>query len=204
MGGDGMGGLAVAILIASVLLFVVPAAILFLIAMALAKKSKYRVPIAIASATLGTVLGFVAVAATFFESSFSPSNRLVLHLSPETKHEWIVLLEKPGATESLKWRGANLPFMSKTAEINVPANGVVIVDSLEGAGGGYAQAYNVKDELFPGQGGGPTPRAAGYTTYLAFQRPDLSTSSSSAYPELRSLNEAAEFAAFLKERGINQ
>jgi hypothetical protein len=165
--------------------------------MALAKKSKYRVPIAIASATLGTALGFVAVAATFFESSFSPSNRLVLHLSPEMKHEWIVLLEKPGATESLKWRGANLPFMSKTADINVPASGVVIVDSLDSAGGGFAQAYNSKDELFPSQSGGPAPHDSGYTIYAAYLRPDVPIDS-----PLRSLNEAADFATFAKERGI--
>jgi hypothetical protein len=199
MGGDGMGGLAVAILIGSVLLFVAPAAILFFIAMALAKKSKYRVPIAIASATLGTALGFVAVAATFFESSFTPSNRLVLHFSPEMKHEWIVLLEKPGATESLKWRGSNLPFMSKTAEIKVPASGVVIVDSLEGGSGGYAQAYDTKGELFPGQGGGPAPRGSGYAIFVAYLRPNASTDS-----PLRSLNETADFAMFLKERGVNK
>jgi hypothetical protein len=70
MGGDGMGGLAIAILLARVLLFAAPAAILFFIAIALAKKSKYRVPIALASASFGTALGSVTVAATFFESSF--------------------------------------------------------------------------------------------------------------------------------------
>jgi hypothetical protein len=204
MGGDGMGGLAIAILFASVLLFTAPAAILFFIAMALAKKNKYRVPIAIASATFGTAIGFVAVAATFFESSFSPSNRLVLHLSPDLKHEWVVLLEKPGATESLKWRGANLPFLSKTAEIKMPLSGVVIVDSLEHAGGGFAQAYNVKDELFPGQSGGPAPQGSGYTTYLAFLRPDLSTNPAYVHPEPQSLNDATEFASFLRERGLNK
>ncbi len=203
MGGDGMGGLVVVILIASILLFVAPAAILFFGALVLAKKSKYRIPIALGSATLGMTIGFVATAATFFESSFSPRNQLTLQLSPEMKHEWVVLLEKPGASQKLEWRGQNLPFMSKVANVVLPASGVVVVDSLDGAGGGYADAFTANGELYPGQGGGSAPQGSGYTTYVAFLRPDLPTSSSSSHPPLRALNEASEFAAFLKERGLS-
>ncbi|MGL4230033.1 MAG: hypothetical protein ACRDAM_12365 [Casimicrobium sp.] len=203
MGGDGMGGLVVLILIASILLLVAPAAILFFGALALAKKSKHCVPIALASATLGTAIGFVAVAATFFESSFSPRNRLVLQLPPETKHEWVVLLEKPGAAQRLEWRGVNLPFMSKSANVVVPASGVVIVDSLDGAGGGHADGFTLSGEMYTGQSGGPAPQASGYTTYLALLRPDLPTNSSSL-PPLRELHDATNFALFLKERGITK
>jgi hypothetical protein len=169
--------------------------------MAFAKKSKYRVAIALASVTLGTALGFVAVAATFFESSVSPPNRLILQLSPEMKHMWVVLLEKPGATQSLAWRGTDLPFMSRSASVTVPVSGVVIVDSLIGAGGGYAQAYGSADELFPGQSGGPAPPGSGFTAYLAFQRPEATVGDSQP-PDLPSLNDAIEFAAFLKARGV--
>ncbi len=204
MGGDGMGGLAVAILLASVLLLVAPAAILFFVAMALAKANKRRVAIALGAATFGLAAGVVTVAATFFESSFSPTNRLLLQISPEMKHDWVVFLEKPGAPQSLHWRGANLPFMSKSADVIVPASGVVIVNSLDNAAGGAAQAFIASGAYSIAQGGGPAPKGSGYTIYAMFLRPDLPVSASDTHADSPSIHEADEFAAFLKARGINK
>jgi hypothetical protein len=204
MNGDGMGALAIAILLGSVLLFVAPALILFFIAKAFAKGSRHSVAIALGSAVLGLVLGAIAVAATFFESSFAPTNRLLLQISPEMKYDWVVLLEQPGAAQTLQWRGANVPFMSKSADVIVPASGVIVVDSLNQAAGGYAQAFAANGAQSIGQAGGPAPSGSGYTVYAAFLRPDLPPSTSGAYPDLRALNEAAEFAAFLKERGVTK
>ena len=126
---------------------------------------------------------------------------MLLQISPETKHPWIVRLEKPGAAQTLQWRGANLPFLSKSADVMVPASGVVVVDSLKHAAGGYAQAFSGNGAQSIGQGEEPAPNGVGYTVYIAFLRPDLPRSVSGAYPELRALNAAAEFAAFLNERG---
>ena len=91
--------------------------------------------------------------------------------------------------------------MSKSTDVMVPASGVVVVDSLNHAAGGYAQAFAGNGAQSIGQRGEPAPNGSGYTVYIAFLRPDLPLSVSGAYPELRALSEAAEFAAFLNERG---
>jgi hypothetical protein len=202
MGGDGMAVLGIAILVASALMIAVPAAIGFFVARAFAKNKNHRWLISTAIALVGVGLGFLAVIATFFESTWSPPNRIVLKTSPEMKHVWIVLLEKPNATNALQWHGSNLPFMSRHTEVEVPASGVVIVNSLEHAFGGQAQAVAADGSMFTSMGGGLVPKELGYNTYLAVARHAFTANNEPNYNELPELREPKAFVQFLQSRGL--
>ncbi len=171
MGGDGMGALALVILLGCMLMIGLPA----LLGGWLAYKTFAPGPARDLKAALVAVacagLGLLAVFATFFESTWEPSNQVVLTLPPGFSHDWIVLLEKPDAPQALQWRGVNLPFFSKTTDVAVPPSGVVVVQSLAGISGGYAQALLSTGEVSMGASYGLAAASLGYGSYAAFERP---------------------------------
>jgi hypothetical protein len=175
MGGDGMNGLAMAILVACVLLLIVPALI---VGWLIRKTSRgaspqRRAAWTFAGVAAGLIIGVLAVTATFYESTWSPPPRLMVNVPKDFKHEWIILLEVPGVTRSLTWQGYDLPFTSKRTEIDVPNSGVVSVSSLEGLAGAPFTTLSSTGHQSIGMGGGPGPKALGATMFLAFTRPDI-------------------------------
>jgi hypothetical protein len=132
-GGDGLGGLAVAIFIAMALIVSIAVGVAFLIARLLTKRivnrnARWLATIGIVA--MGLVIGGLAVVATFFESKWSPPDEITFRLPPNFNHPSVYLIEDNRATQSLEWRGVNLPLMSRSASIDVPASGVVRVKSL--------------------------------------------------------------------------
>jgi hypothetical protein len=134
MDGDGLGGLAVAIIFAGIGMLILPAVSLaWLIRKVPAiKSSRYRNLASVACGALGATLGVMWVSATFYETTWAPPLKVVLKVPVNFKQNSVVFLEKSSALIDLQWAGQNLPYMSKETVVNVPASGIVVVRSLEG------------------------------------------------------------------------
>lgn len=121
MNGDGMGGLALAIGVAMLLMIAVPAALLAIFGKRFG--AKVVVPLFI----LGAGGGVLAVIATFYESVWSPPVLVLFEGTP--KHELLFIVEDPKAAP-LEVKGLDLPLVQRTVRVSVPENGVAHVQSL--------------------------------------------------------------------------
>jgi hypothetical protein len=191
--------LAAVIFLACVLLVVVPAAFGFWVARKnTSAQNPYRVLVIAASVALGLVAGGLAVVASFFESTWSPAPRVELALPAQFDHDWVILLETPSASRTLTWSGVEAPFSGKKTVVDVPASGVVRVQSLAVVAGGNVEARTRGGAQSDGSGSGPGPTALGATSYLALSLPRNAAS-------LRRLaappfGDTASFANYIRER----
>lgn len=176
MGGDGMGGLAVAIILAMVLMIVGAWAIALLLGRWVARQ-RGASPAAVKKAGLfasliGVALGLSAVAATFFESSWSPPPKLEISVPPGYAQSWTILLEDSRAPAEIVWRGADFPFAQRRGRIAVPPAGVLRVKALgEAAGRGDLEIMWSDGAPYNGTGGGPAPAGSGARSYVLLGRP---------------------------------
>lgn len=139
MSGDGMSGLSWAISAASLCILVLPG--LFGGAAGYFVLRKH-------AGWLGAILGFVvgagagalAVTATFYESTWSPPDTLVIDVPPGFAHPTVMFVADPAAPLEVEWTGLDLPLMSRRGRVSVPATGVVRVRSVEWIGGTEVRA----------------------------------------------------------------
>lgn len=122
MNGDGMGGLAVAILLAMVFMLVVPVVVLVLIA------KRFGTGAVIGAVIVGLLIGVLAVTATFMESTWSPPPAINLIGTSEQTYIVVVADEK---APPVVMTGSTLPFMQRKTTLQVPDDGVIRVQSLE-------------------------------------------------------------------------
>ncbi len=200
MGGDGMGALALVILLGCVLMVALPALLGGWLARQVFAAGPSRDLKAVLVAVACAGLGLLAVFATFFESTWQPANEVRLTLPPGFSHDWIVMLEKPDAPQALQWRGVNLPFFSKMTDVAVPASGVVVVQSLAGISGGYAQAMLSTGEVSTGASYGPAAASLGYGSYAAFERPVAGQTEPGSEFDAQVLREPQTLLRFLELR----
>lgn len=176
MGGDGMGGLALAIVLAMALIVLGGALLAFLLARAAARR-KGSSPAAVKKTGLlaslaGVALGSCIVAATFYESSWSPPPKLEISVPPGYAQPWTILLEDPRAPIDIVWSGAKIPFAQRHARINVPLTGLLRVQTLgEAAGRGDLEIVWSDGAPHNGTGGGPAPAGSGARNYILLGRP---------------------------------
>jgi len=130
MGGDHMGGLALAIMLAMGCMLLVGALTFGSLGYFALRKTRYRWLGAVLAALLGVGAGALAVTATFYETTWDPPNQLVIDVPAGFHRESIVIIadaSKPKVDRS----GASLPFVSRAARIRVPASGVVRVCDID-------------------------------------------------------------------------
>ena len=168
MGGDGMGGMALAILIAMLLMLAVGFGVAFMIGRGIARKLGGKAGLWGLGAGLGGIgLAALAITATFYESSWSPPPRLELRVPAGYAHDWTIILEDRTAPRSLNWSSSALPFVQCKATLNIPASGVVRVKSLGKAGGTINLDVRWSDGAwYSSIGGGPAPAETGAQTYI--------------------------------------
>lgn len=130
MGGDHMGGLALAITLAMLCMLGVGALTFGSFGYFALRKTRYRWLGAVLAALLGVGAGALAVTATFYETTWEPPNHLVLDVPAGFRRESIVILAD-ASKPKVEWSGASLPFVSRAARIRVPASGVARVRDIE-------------------------------------------------------------------------
>ncbi len=195
MGGDQAGGLALAIAIVMLLMVVGGVALFFFVGRLFTRNMapRRRLLITLLMAGVGAGLACLLVMATFYESSWSPPPRLQLLTAP-TSGGPVVILEDPGASGTMIWRGGWLPFTAATAEINVPPSGIVRVRSFgSGPMNAMMTATWPDGRVSPGAGGGPGPPGTGSNAYFVIERPDVQ------YPGVLMSAEPAAVAAYVEQ-----
>lgn len=126
-----MGGLAVAILLASLCIGLVPSMLLGALTFFVLRKTRARWPGAIVAALLGAGVGALAVTATFYESVWEPPSPLVFEVPPGFRHESVVLILDPTVSAEVDWSGVSMPFVARRGRVTVPASGVVRLRELD-------------------------------------------------------------------------
>lgn len=199
MGGDQGNGLAMAIGIVMILMVLGAVAAFFLIGRAIARRvaPRRRGPVIAATMVLGVVAGWMAVTATFYESTWSPPPSLRLVTAPGFSQPRVILLEDPRSTQSLAVRESRLPFMATVAEVDVPASGIVRVRDLSAVAGRMDLGVQWSDGMQGfGAGGGPAPPGTGARSYLLIPHPNAATPPG----DLVQAGEPAAFAAYVAEK----
>lgn len=205
MGGDGMGGLVVAIVVACIAMVALPAIVFVLVSHQLGRSKSVAVRLALASVAvfLGAVVGAAWVTATFFESTWSPPPRLLLQLPAGFKYASVIFLEQPSALRELSWTGRELPLMGKSAVVVVPVSGVIRLRSLGVLAGGGFQADVTQNMRVTTMAIGPVANDADakYYVYVGFEKFDAEQSSASGAVSGESLPvDPAVFSAYVKAR----
>jgi hypothetical protein len=196
-----LNDLAAVIFLACVLLVVVPAAFGFWVARKnTSAQNPYRALVIAASVALGLVAGGLAVIATFFESTWSPAPRVELVLPTQFDHDWVILLETPGASRTLTWSGVEAPFSGKKTVVEVPTSGVVRVQSLAVVAGGNVDARTREGAQSNGSASGPGPTALGATSYVALSVPR--NAASLRKPVAPPFGDSPAFAAYISAREV--
>jgi len=165
--GDGLGGLAAAISLASLCILVVPALLGAVAGYFALRRWNRGVVGAVVGALLGAVGGYIAVMATFYESTFDPPVEITFEVPAGFHHDDVVLVEDPTAPE-IPWTGVDMPFRSRSARLPVPLGGVVRVRSIDELAGGDRRARlasGVESRGFVEQ---PTPPGMPQGTLLVF------------------------------------
>lgn len=174
-GGDGMGGLSAAILIAGLAIVSGAGLLFWLVARRLAGRGgrdRSRASIALLT-LLGVALGCLVVVATFYESLLDPAPQVRLAVPPGYQGVRIFLLEDPERGLPLVWQGGGLFSGGRYAEVSVPASGVVRVRSLRPEEPGRAELDVVWGEGEGAQnGGGEGPPGTGARSYMIVERVD--------------------------------
>jgi hypothetical protein len=168
MGGDGMGGMALAILIAMLLMLAFGFGLALLSARGIARRVGGKSGLWGLGAGLGGLaLATLAITATFYESTWAPPPRLELSVPAGYAHDWTIILEDRTATRTLTWSRSALPFVQSKATLNIPASGVVRVQSLGKAGGIVNLDVRWSDGAwYSSIGGGRAPAGTGARTYI--------------------------------------
>ena len=122
MNGDGMGGLAVAILLAMLFMLVVPVVVLVLIV------RRFGTGAVIGAVIVGLLIGGLAATATFMESTWSPPPEINLIGTSDQTYIVVIADEK---APPVVMTGSTLPFMRRKTTLRVPDDGVIRVQSLE-------------------------------------------------------------------------
>ena len=175
MSGDGMGGMALAILVSMVLILLLAFGVFYAIGRFVATRKGWtgrkRNLTGIGAGFAGILLGLIAVSATFFESTFSPPPQITFAAPPGFDHEWVILLEDQRVSTSLQWSGVNAPFTSQSTRINIPSSGVLRVQSLDQiAGRGDLDIRWTDGSQNNGMASGGAPEATGASLYVAYNR----------------------------------
>jgi hypothetical protein len=198
LGGDGLGGLALAFGLAMVAMLVGGLAVAYLFGRALARRwhlspGQGRL-LGVASGAAGLLIGLAVVTATFFESTWAPPPELRIVVPDGFAQNWVLLLEDPKSGQDLDWQGSTAPFSGLRADVVVPAGGIVRVKGF-GAMAGRADTRVVWSDGAPinGAGGGPAPAGIDAVSYMAFAR---ASSDPAAMPE----HLPEDLAAYVKAR----
>lgn len=175
MGGDGEDGLALAITIAIVAMVAIGFASCFALGRLLGRRLRLgrgaSVLTGVAGGLIGIALGGCAVAATFYETLWSPPPRIRFDVPVGFGPQWVILLEDPAATHMLSWHGFHAPFHGISAELPVPTGGVVRVKSLEEVAGLGDTTIEWSDGASAvGFAGGSAPAALHAGRFVAYQR----------------------------------
>lgn len=176
MGGDGMGGLAVVILIVMAVMVATGFGVAFWLGKRFAHMRGWP-PSRIRTTGLlagfgGMLIGFAALVSTFYESSWSPPPRLEITVPPEYQRPWTIILEDPRAPVTLDWRGSSLPFAQRRAAVALPESGIVRVRRFgEASGRGDLEVSWSDGVPHNGTGGGPGPAGTRATAYMLLGRP---------------------------------
>ena len=133
-----MDGLALAIAAASLCMLLVPGLLGATLGYFALRKRARWVGVVIGF-VIGIGLGGLAVAATFFESTFSPPDELSID-APGLRHETVIFVEDAHAPSAVEWTGSRLPFSSRIGHVAVPASGVLRVRSVDWIGGREVRA----------------------------------------------------------------
>jgi hypothetical protein len=196
MGGDQAGGLAIAIGIVMLLIIAGCGFLLWLIARFLTRNvsPKRRGAVTLLLTVAGLGIGWLAMMATFYESSFDPPPELRLATAPGFDAPWVVLLEDPRG-QALEWRSSMLPFTATTAELNVPPSGIVRLRSFGPMEGRMDLTISWPDQPSAfGAGGGPGPPGSGASAYMLIANPSHEQAGSALSPDGPAL------AAYIAER----
>jgi hypothetical protein len=164
--GDGLGGLAAAIGLASLCMVVLPA----LACGALGGRAlRGRAPVAgwIGGAVIGGGLGFLAVTATFYESAWDPPLEIRFEAPPDFRHHTVFLLADPSVSTEIPWTGLDVPFSSPRAEMTLPSSGVVRVRSVDALSSHDRVAYLGGRRSY-GFSSRPAPAELGATSLVSF------------------------------------
>ncbi len=127
---DGMEGLALAILLASICILLTPALLLGGLGYFVLRKRAGIVGAAI-GAVVGLGMGALIVVATFMESTWNPPLELTFEAPPDLRHRSVLLLEDPTVSTEIPWSGMEMPLSSPSARLPIPASGFLRVRSLE-------------------------------------------------------------------------
>lgn len=195
---DQGGGLAVAIFVACALMIALPFVLGAWIGRKVTTNPSRRILISLTCGTLGAFIGWLAVMATFYESTFSPPLRLKLNAPANFKHEWVILLEDPASHNELKWSGFSLPFTNKQSEISVPPSGVVRVRDLSAIAGVPVDEVTADGVSPLNRGGGPAPPGVSAQIYVAFARSRIDNANV-AEPD-PPFSDSGAFARYIKAR----
>lgn len=175
MGGDGAGGLAMAILLVMIALVVGGFLVFYMIGRAATHKSPGKrrfLPWLLGLAGLG--LGYLAIFPIFFESTWAPPPTIRFIVPAGFNQPSVILLEDPSSSNELMWTGSTLPFFGMTAEVAVPASGVLRVKSYGPAEGRADTSVAWSDRgdgaSDIGGGGGPAPPGINAVSFMHFVR----------------------------------
>ncbi|MEO8247745.1 MAG: hypothetical protein ABI589_00095 [Burkholderiales bacterium] len=201
MNDDGMGGLAMAIGIAMLLILLVAFVLPFFAGRLFARKRGWSGAkshsASIGMGLLGLACGGLIVIATFFESTWLPPPKLSFIASPGFTGDWVVLLEDPKASQAIDWSGVEMAFFGKSARIVVPTSGILRVKDLAGIAG-RADVDVMWSDGAPSSAsaGGPAPAGVGARTYSAFNRESVNGAPAADPP----FGDQAAFAAYIEAR----
>jgi len=173
MGGDGMGAMALLVGAAVVGGPVAVAILFFWSGRSLSRRRGATAAgawrIGVIAGALGGLLGGAATIATVRPDIWMPDPEIRLALQEGSDPAWIVLLESPASDRSLRWRGWPMPFRGVNTTLNVPANGIVRVRSLDRIGRGARIVW--PDGAGPvSTHRGPAPRGIGANSFAAWSR----------------------------------
>lgn len=168
MGGDGMGGLSAAILLAMLAMLAAGFLIFYLVGRKVFRGSR---PVALLLGLAGLGAGYLAVTATFFENSWSPPPLIRIETPAGYNHPNVILLVDRSAPDSLVWRGSTLPFSGQSATLQVPLGGVVRLNDIGPLAGRVDATVEWSDgSASAGIGGGPAPTGLNAESYTIIVR----------------------------------
>lgn len=171
MGGDNLWALGVLIMAAMAAMVVGGSIVLFLVGRLIAGRSTKLRYLPLISGLAGAGIGLLAVIATFYEDTWAPPPHLHIELPVGYAHRNIILLEDPTSTQELTWRGVEIPFYGKSADLAAPLNGVVRLKSFGPmAGRGDAAIGWSDDSYLSGSASGPAPAGLNATFYKILER----------------------------------
>ena len=167
MRGDGMDGLALAILLASLCILIAPALVLGTLGYVVSRKRRGWLG-ALAGVVIGLGAGALGVVATFMESTWDPPMELTLEVPPAFAHDQVLIVADPTASTEIDWRGLDVPLMARTASLAVPPSGVVRVRELGALDGGGVNAQLSSGETHWGMTAMNAPSSLGGGRVVAY------------------------------------